>query len=81
MMFPYCIPFLKPKKKKSNAGKVIAIFLAVCAGLAALGYAAVKLYRRFVVIDKINKDAIDNDEPLAGEEAEEETAEDEKAEE
>lgn len=71
-MFPFCIPFLKPKKKKAHPGKVILVFLGICAGLAALGYAAVKVYRKFCVIDKINKEAIDDDEPLAGEEETEE---------
>lgn len=54
--------------KKTGLGKALAITLGIVAAISAVAYIAVKLYRRFCMIDRIDKDAIDNDAFLADEE-------------
>ncbi|MBQ9415440.1 MAG: hypothetical protein IJU20_01190 [Clostridia bacterium] len=65
-MFWHFIPFLpfRRKKKKTSVGKVFLILTAVCAGISAVAYASIKLYRKFCVIDNVDKDAIDDDDFL-----------------
>ena len=58
------LPFLRKKKKKTGAGKILLIITAIAAGIAAVAYAAVKLYRKFCVIDNVDKDAIDDNDFL-----------------
>ncbi|MBR6409916.1 MAG: hypothetical protein IKS35_00825 [Clostridia bacterium] len=57
------------EKKTSQLGKALAITLGIVACISAVAYLAVKLYRRFCMIDRIDKDAIDNDAFLADEDS------------
>ena len=50
------------KEKKTNYGKVIAITLAVIAGVCAITYAAIKLYRKFAASKNVEDDELFFDE-------------------
>lgn len=50
------------EEKKTNYGKIIAITLAVIAGVCAITYAAIKLYRKFAASKNTEDDELFFDE-------------------
>lgn len=68
-MCPMCASYAEQEEKKTTSlGKALAVVLGIVAAISAVAYITVKLYRRFCMIDRIDKDAIDNDAFLADEE-------------